>query len=466
VLDYLSRIAEEMSGRASPAEDRLRERVSELIRRLDPHTLRKLLEAGADQGAARQLALNASQVLAVDAVVEVLEAAAGASGQTISHQLLRLLHKLAHHAQNGSARVRDEASGALRQKVAQLAAGWELEDPNPSGYTAILDHMVLDRDGQCASHAEVNADPESVLRIGLEIGSVGPRVIAAADRLITNRRLGGVLELLLAAPAGEATETLWRHVATPDRLRAALTRDPSDHRLVELLADRLGAAAVGPLIDALAGAERRATRAWLLRLLVRFGRSAAEEAVARLDGAPWYVQRNLLVLVSRVGVWPPGFAPAAFLTHAHRAVRREAVKLGLSSPATRSETLAVALHDQDDGVVAWGIRAASDLCPPEAVAALEAIARDARRDPEIRARAVRALGRSRAPRALDRLLELAVTGRRWLPRRLGPKSPEVLAAIAALAAYWGDDPAAVRVLAMARRHPDPDYSAAAMTTPS
>lgn len=465
VVDYLSRIAEEMSGRVSPAEDRLRDRVSELIRSLDPQTLRRLLEAGAAQGAARQFALNAAQVLAVDAVVEVLEAAAGASGQTISHQLLRLLHKLAHHAENGTARVRDEASGALRQKVAQLAAGWELEDPNPSGYTAILDHMVRDRDWQCASHAEVNADPENILRIALEIGSAGPRVIAAADRL-ANRRLGGVLELLLAAPQGEATETLWRHVATADRLRAALTRGPCDRRLVELLADRLGPVAVGPLLDALAGAERRATRAWLLRLLARFGRSAAEEAVARLDGAPWYVQRNLLVLVNRVGVWPPGFAPAAFLTHAHRAVRREAVKLGLASPSTRSETLLVALRDQDDGVVVWGIRAAADLCPPEALPALEAIARDARRDPEMRARAVRVVGQSRAPGALDHLLELAVRGRRWLPRRLGPKSPEVLAALAALAAYWGDDPAAAKVLAMARRHPDPDYATAAMTAPA
>jgi hypothetical protein len=188
-----------------------------------------------------------------------------ASGQTISHQLLRLLHKLAHHAQNGPARVRDEASGALRQKVAQLAAGWQLKDPNPSGYTAMLDHIIQDRGWQCASHADVNADPENVLRIGLEVGSAGPRVIVAADRLLANRRLGGVLEMLLAAPHGEATETLWRHVATPDRLRAALIRGPGDRRLVELLADRLGPAAVGPGRRG-AGGRRTVTRSPVPRL--------------------------------------------------------------------------------------------------------------------------------------------------------------------------------------------------------
>ena len=83
-----------------------------------------------------------SEVLAVDAVIEVVEAAAATTGQTISHQLLRLLHKFAHHAEQGPERGRAEAESMLRRNVAQLITEWNLEDPNPGDYTAVLDGMV------------------------------------------------------------------------------------------------------------------------------------------------------------------------------------------------------------------------------------------------------------------------------------------------------------------------------------
>ncbi|HYC32013.1 MAG TPA: hypothetical protein VEB59_06955, partial [Gemmatimonadales bacterium] len=76
VLDYLGQMAEEMSGRAGAWEPRMRERVSRLVASLHPKTLRRLLEAGADHAERQRFALTAAEVLAVDAVVEVLEAAA------------------------------------------------------------------------------------------------------------------------------------------------------------------------------------------------------------------------------------------------------------------------------------------------------------------------------------------------------------------------------------------------------
>ncbi|MGZ8391595.1 MAG: hypothetical protein ACXWWK_02010 [Gemmatimonadales bacterium] len=142
VLGYLSRVAEEMSGRQSVVDDQLGERISSLIQALDPNALHRLLETGADQAERRRFVLNASQVLAADAVMEVLQAAAKASHQTISHNLLNLLHKLAHHAEQGAPETRAEAQGALRGNVARLIGDWELEDPNPKPYTAILEGMV------------------------------------------------------------------------------------------------------------------------------------------------------------------------------------------------------------------------------------------------------------------------------------------------------------------------------------
>ncbi|HET8621999.1 MAG TPA: hypothetical protein VFM14_00400, partial [Gemmatimonadales bacterium] len=199
VLDYLSRIAEEVSGRVSPAEDRLRQRVSSLIASFDPKTLRRLLEAGASQEV-RDFTLNSSQVLAVDAVVQLLEAAADVSQQTISHHLLRMLHKLAHHAQHAAPEQRNEADGALRQNVARLVAGWQLADPNPSGYTAMLDHMVRERSLDFSATSSAEADPEIILQMGVEVGSCGPRVLNAIDRLVARGRMERVLQILRAAP--------------------------------------------------------------------------------------------------------------------------------------------------------------------------------------------------------------------------------------------------------------------------
>ena len=411
VLDYLTRLAEEMSGRASPAEDRLRQRVSSLIANFDPKTLRRLLEAGAGQEL-REFTLNSSQVLAVDAVVQVLEAAADVSQQTISHHLLRMLHKLAHHAQHGSSEQRTEADGALRQNVARLVAGWQLADPNPTGYTTILDDMVRERSLNFSASSSADADPEVILQMGLEVGSCGPRVLAAVDRLLARGRLERVLEILRSAPRRRtAAEPIWRRVVNADRLRAVLRKAPLDRELAGMLVARLGEQAIEPLLDQLGSTDDRPTRAWLLGLLTGFGGAAAARAVARLPDSHWHLQRNLLVLLQRIGSWPAAFSPAEWLTHREPAVRREALKLALQSPERRAAALVTGLADRDNRVRLLALAAARESCPPEAIAPLEALARDREGDPDVRARALRALGRT-PPLRLDRAARrLIVT--RW-----------------------------------------------------
>jgi hypothetical protein len=76
--------------------------------------------------------------------------------------------------------------------------------------------------------------------------------------------------------------------------------------------------------------------------------------------------------------------------------------------------------------------------------------------------ALRVLARSRTARALDWLSAQAVPRTRWFRRRrLAPKSPELLAAIAGLAAHGPDEPRAQQVLAAAERHADAEIRAAA-----
>jgi hypothetical protein len=422
VLDYLSRIAEEMSGRVSPAEDRLRQRVSSLIANFDPKTLRRLLEAGAGPEV-REFTLNSSQVLAVDAVVQVLEAAADVSQQSISHHLLRMLHKLAHHAQHGSPEQRSEADGALRQNVARLVAGWQLADPNPTGYTAILDDMVRERSLDFGATSAAEADPEVVLQMGLEVGSCGPRVLRAVDRLLARGRMDQVLEILRNAPRRRtAAEPIWQRVVTPDRLRTVLRATPVDRELVGMLVARLGDQAIDPLLDRLGDAEDRPMRAWLLGLLASFGPAAAAGAARRKAGAHWHFQRNLLLLMQRIGACPPDFSPLDWQAHAEPAIRREALKLSLRSGRHRAQSIVAGLRDTDGRILLLALAGAREECPPEAVADLEALAADRRRDSDLRDRALRALGR-RPPVRLDRAVRHLVLSR-W---RRGPRLIRLLA---------------------------------------
>ena len=80
--------------------------------------------------------------MAVDSVVKILKAAADASGQTISHGLVRMLSKLATHAELGQEHVRPLADGALREQVDQLLSGWKLDDPNPDAYGKTLQYLA------------------------------------------------------------------------------------------------------------------------------------------------------------------------------------------------------------------------------------------------------------------------------------------------------------------------------------
>jgi hypothetical protein len=465
VLGYLSKVAEEMSGRKSAGEDQLGQRISRMIEALDPHTLRRLLETGADLAGRRKFALNASQILAADAVMEVVEAAAQATNQTISHNLLRLLHKLAHHAEEGTAEVRVEADRALRQNVVRLIGDWELEDPNPTRYTAILEGMVRQSPDDPTAIGMSGCEPEIILNMALELGCMGPSVYQAANALLVRKELGRIAQLLQAAPHTEASEVLWNYIATPERLEAELQATPMDHQAVAILVQRIGADAANSLLDRLASADDRSTRATVLKQLLALGPSVGSLAAARLPDAPWYVQRNILLLIGRLGQWPPGFTPIAHAVSPDARIRREAIKLMLDSPAHTTEAILLGLRDADDGIATLAATTALESSPPAALPLLERITVDPERSPDLRAITVRILARTRAPEALRLLLTLAMNRRLWFARRLAPKSPLLLSALSALASHWREHPSATEVLSLAQQHADPEIRAAAGAGP-
>jgi hypothetical protein len=462
VLDYIGQMAEEISGRAGAWEPRARERVSQLVASLHPDTLRSLLEAGADHAERRRFALTASEVLAVDAVVEVVEAAAVTTGQTISSHLLRLLHKFAHHAERTTGPARSEAESVLRTNVAQLISNWNLDDPNPAEYTAVLDGMVRYAPPARAVEADTTAcEAEIVLQIALETSCTGPRVFAALDRLLAEGRLGRMAALLAGAPDPDSAAVFWRHIANPPRLRTELAASPVDFTAVEGLAVRLGAAAAEPLLDYLESAADQTSRARALKVLIGIGPAAAVPAAARFGQVPWYVQRNILVLLRCLHVWPEGFSPISCARHPDPRVRREAYKLLLEHPQHRASALSHGLNDSDDAIVRLVLLAAHESCPGDMVKAVERFLGEGRRSPEVRALAVRVLARAPGAEMLPRLVGLAGERRIFRGWRLAPKSPIVLAALGALAEYWAAHPQAAGLLALAREHPDPEFRLAA-----
>ena len=465
VLDYLGQMAEEVSGRAGAWEPRARERVSRLVANLHPDTLRSLLEAGADHAERRRFALTASEVLAVGAVVDVVEAAAATTGQNISSHLLRMLHKFAHHAERTTGPARTEAESVLRKNVAQLISNWELDDPNPAEYTAVLEGMVRHAPPERAVEADTTSceadttscEAEIVLQIALETGCTGSRVFVALDRLLAEGRLGRVAALLAGAPNPDSADAFWRHIATPARLRSELAARPVDFTAVEGLAVRLGAGAAEPLLDHLESVADQTSRARALKVLIAIGPAAAAPAAARFGQTPWYVQRNILVLLRRLHAWPEGFSPISCTRHSDPRVRREAYKLLLEHPHQRASALSHGLSDADDGIARLVLLAALESCPVEMVKAVERFLGEGRRSQELRALAVRVLARATGAEVLPRLVELAGERRILRGRRLAPKSPIVLAALEALAQYWAAHPQAAGLLALARAHPDPEF---------
>ncbi|HSJ65777.1 MAG TPA: hypothetical protein VK922_17975 [Gemmatimonadaceae bacterium] len=460
IVGYLLQISHELQGGADPESAALRDRVSQLITSLRPETLARLLEMGGDVLQRRRFLLEASQSVAVDAVVELVEAAALASGQTISHAMARLLHKLAAHAAHDG--ITSHADGALREQVRRLVRGWTLADPNPDEYRQLLDRMARVAPEVTPSHREVMSEPERIVAMSLELELVEEPTQRAVQEVVERGGVVRLLELLDGArERSAAAARIWKLLTQRDPLGSILRQEGVDAELLARLVDRAGARAVDPLLDVLAESSVRSTRRLALEHLVSLGSATVDAAVARLPDAPWYVARNILILVRRVGAWPGTWSPAELAQHADPRVRREAIRLMLSHAAWRDRAIVMGMRDEDRAVTRAALIAASSGCPRSAVASLLRRLREKTVDDDLAPFAIRALAASGAREGLElavtTVLQRTLFGR---PRLATPRA-EVLAAIAGLAAHWRDDPRAQQILALAAEHPDPTVRSAA-----
>lgn len=464
IVGYLLQIADQLKVEGGAGSAALRQRISTLINKLDPVTLERLVEMSGDFAQRRKFVGDASRVFAVDAVVDVVKAAATASGQTISHSMLRLLSKLAAHADRGREPARPRADGELREQVQRLVSGWTLEDPNPDAYTLTLQAMSraapLEREVGEAKSAEA----DRLILMSLEIGAYGEPVARSVEAMIESGRIVEVLELLEDAAPSDAREAIWDQLSTPHALRAELTRTGAAIEPLEPLVLRLGPPAVDVLLDVMEESESRSVRRGTLDMVARFGERAGQRAAERLRtaGRPWYVRRNLLSLLAEVAYWPDDIDAGPFLADEDPRVRREAYRVLFQIPREHDRAVSTALNDTDTRNLRQGLAAAREQLPQPAVPLLLRRISDEALPSDLRVGAIRVLEQTRSPLARDALLRLVVTGKSILGRtKLAAGSPEVVAAVRVLARRWGSDPAAKPALEAAARSRDDRIRAAA-----
>ena len=461
VVGYLLQIAEELKVKGGRDAAALTKRVSQLVSQLSPDALKRLLAMGGDVRQRRQFVNNASQGMAVDAVVELVKAAAETSGQTVSTSMVRMLSKMAAHADGGTPVGRVKADGALREQVQQLMAGWELEDPNPDGYRITLDNMSKRAPLFVNTDHSIPIEPERLLMMGLEIETLGDQVWRSADVMVAKPDVTPLLDTVDNAPAPWIRDALWRHIATPERLRVLLAADPFPTAAIHRMVARMGVAAVDPILDAMDDVVDEKSLERLIELLSIIGAPAGGQLLARLTGLRWALVRPLIVLLGKHAEWACGYDAAQFLAHPDALVRREALRQQLRRPETHDVAIVRALADADEGALRLGLGAAMSNCPRDAASVLRVRADDATISADLRALGIRALASHKGGDTAAWLAARVVKMGKLLKRpALVPKSPEMLAALEGLATHWRNDKMAREALALAAASSDDEVRGA------
>lgn len=466
LLESLAAVARAVGDRGQAEAALLQRHLVRLFRSLSPELLERLLRDGATAERRRAFLEEVTPALTTEVVLALLQASARADGKQLSPALVQLLEKLASHAEHGGDAARPRADDAFRRRIRELVTRWGVVPEQPSAepdYVAALARLprgMLDPSDPARVYA---ADPERVVQLSVELGVVETATLRAADRLVLEGRITTLLDVLDAAPPEDGTAAALRaRVCRPSTVRLLLDADPVDLAAVARVVTPAGPAAADPMLDALAAHKDRRVRGRLLELLAELGPAAGPPAVARLDGAPWYVQRNLLRVLGRLPCVPEGFDAWPYVAHGDARVRHEALRLLLSDPNRRGDAIIHALEAPDLRTVRLGLLAAIEECPGPAV---ELILRRISAESwaaELRAVALRAIAPVQTPAVLDALLHACVVrGPFFIGRRLAPKSPAVVAAVSGLATHWRYDPRAERALSVARRVRDVEIRDAA-----
>lgn len=454
IVGYMLQIADELKTASGASATSLKKRMSRLISALDQNTLKRLLDMGGDLSQRRQFILDASQGMAMDAVLDLVKAASG-EGAPISGAMLRMLTKMGHHAERAPPGRRVFAETELRDQVGELVKGWALADPNPDGYALALQRMASAAPTLLAAEeTQFAPEPERLVKMACEAEATGGALERAVDQLIGQVRLSVVLDILdRALPNSLVATVVAAKVLTPAAVRTVLEVVPIDLALLDRLLARMGADAVDPMLDVLSETESRQGRRAILDRLARLGAELGPRIIPRLTDERWHVVRNLLYLAAELPTPPEGLDVTPYRQHPDQRVRREALRLLVKNPGERTRAICTALADAEQGVQRLALASAADAgCPEPAVPLVVRIASDPDLESDVRVGAIRVLAAHGGPMALDALLRLTEIRRRSIldVMRTTAASTEFLAALGALGAFASDHRARERLEAATR----------------
>jgi HEAT repeat protein len=443
-------VASHLDG-APPVERMLAvKQVAELVRAVPPEMKDALLRSAVRSLASQDTAAEALQALASlsapDAVLRTL--AAMQDEMKISAHALRLLQSLSAHAAvhavpPAPAPGEGQKQAALLKEMTEFFRHDDIDRYNPDDHEALLQRVTMGMPSGAAQPAP--ADPgDRVESLGDDavtdalalttselLSTYGPRegfepLFARLQSLFRSFVTAGRLEPAVAV--AERMEALSRdprfdpefgarvgqamsEMADPESVSAILDalyrRGPSAAALARRLIDALGTAVGRIFLLALAEETDKSKRHRLLEVLVSMGPSIVPEAIVLLDDPRWYVVRNMVLILHRVG-GPGTIEPVRrCAVHPDLRVRLEAIKglLKLDLETARG-MLARAINDPDPKLAETAISLAGSYAIAEAVEPLLGIVEGwdvlgKRRS--LRLRALRALGELADPAALPRL---------------------------------------------------------------
>jgi hypothetical protein len=471
MMGFVSRMMREVrsrgfGGRAAALSSRL----SELLRALPPAALERLLRLGRDAKERRQLVEDATHTLPAETVVELARIAAASAQHSMSEAMLLLLAKLARHAEQGEESRREHADQALRENIRQFIDDWDGAANLPEDeYWQTLEKLLGEPVRARHSLDAYRVPAADMVRLGLELEHFGPTMRDAVASMLAEGRVPELIAIMDAAPEQNSIVfSLRRRLENTRTLRLLLAATPVDWGLVERVANRIGAGAVTVLLDVLAETSDRDVATRVAAVVRSFVERALPIIAARLRELPPHAQLALLPIVERIPLWPPELRIKPLLRASAPAVRRAALDLMLRghpavSLADRDEAITTAMVDSEPMTVHVALTAAVQHgCPRSAVPLLAQRLESRELTGSNAALAITAIAPVRLPFVLRALLKVCEAPRRRFAfrRTLPPKSPELIAALDALARHWKTESAASRVLARGKRSGDLEIATA------
>ncbi|MCI0435355.1 MAG: hypothetical protein L0271_17190 [Gemmatimonadetes bacterium] len=444
---------------SDPAIRRVVDDVSQLVLRLSPSLLDGVLRAEPEPLRRLDFLEHCTTRLTLPAAFRVAAGLASMTGRPLSKPLEGLLKRMAQRAAALPPGQRPDAEEPIRATLSDLVVDLIARPVQvvSSGFEPITHRLRTRQIGRIAP------EPERIIDVAIESEALGDAVFAAVDEL-TRDGVGPVIDKIKAAPANAATAAIMKKIATPQELNRLLAAEPIDESALDLLVEGLGLAAARVMLETLAESRARATRRYVLDRLASFGAAIQPLAEGRLKDSRWFVQRNMIALLRAAGCKPAVPTIEKLLGHADPRIRREAMLWALEFPATKELAIGAGLQDNHPDVLRPALNAARSRMPQAAVPVLARRLISPDFPPGSRVLAIGLLGRSGSALARDALMKFVISGKTFLGKpKLAPRSPEMLAALSALARTWRADKVAAGLLAQAKKSRDPEIAAATYT---